>query len=94
MGNKNTRFILSFKQSIPQGKAYKMIICYATKPGAPPYSEDNGSANQATARHFLEMPIKRIVSSPLKRAKETALIIAKETNTTISEDIRLRRSIH
>lgn len=45
---------------------------------------------QATAHHFREIPINKIVSSPLKRAKQTAMFIAKETKTTISEDIRLR----
>jgi broad specificity phosphatase PhoE len=53
-------------------------------------SSDGTLQAQATAQHFREMPIKKIVSSPLKRAKETALFIAKEANTTISEDIRLR----
>jgi hypothetical protein len=44
MGNNDRRFILTFKQNIPSGKAYKMIICYVTKPGQPPYSGDNGSS--------------------------------------------------
>ncbi|MCU6792291.1 histidine phosphatase family protein [Paenibacillus sp. WQ 127069] len=45
---------------------------------------------QATAHHFREIAINKIVSSPLKRAKQTAMFIAKETKTTIAEDIRLR----
>jgi broad specificity phosphatase PhoE len=45
---------------------------------------------QATAQHFREIAVKKIVSSPLKRAIQTAIIIAKETESTISEDIRLR----
>ncbi|MBM7566827.1 hypothetical protein [Paenibacillus sacheonensis] len=39
----NTSFILTFKQPIPAGKSYKLIICYVTAPNAPPYSGDNGS---------------------------------------------------
>lgn len=42
--NQNQRFILTFNQSIPKGMTYKLIICYVTTPGAPPYSGDNGSA--------------------------------------------------
>lgn len=37
-------FILTFNKSIPSGKEYKLIICYVTVKGAPPYSGDNGSA--------------------------------------------------
>ncbi|OCT16224.1 hypothetical protein A8709_01940 [Paenibacillus pectinilyticus] len=40
----NQSFILTLKHKIPKGKAYKMIICYVTKPGDPPFSGDNGSA--------------------------------------------------
>jgi hypothetical protein len=40
-GSKNT-FILTFSQSIPTGEEYKVIICYVTVEGAPPYSGDNG----------------------------------------------------
>jgi hypothetical protein len=29
---------------MPSGAAYKLIICYVTVNGAPPYSEDNGMA--------------------------------------------------
>ncbi|MBO7744654.1 hypothetical protein I8J29_10630 [Paenibacillus sp. MWE-103] len=38
-----TSFLLTFKQNIPAGKSYKLIICYVTAPNAPPYSGDNGS---------------------------------------------------
>ncbi|QJD88019.1 hypothetical protein [Cohnella herbarum] len=44
VGNNNTVFVLTFNQDITKDKAYKMIICYVTKPGAPPYTGDNGSA--------------------------------------------------
>ncbi len=37
-------FILTFSQDIPKGKEYKLIICYVTVEGAPPYSGDNGMA--------------------------------------------------
>ena len=37
-------FILTFNQVIPKGKQYKLIICYVTVKGAPPYSGDNGMA--------------------------------------------------
>ncbi|MEW9079577.1 hypothetical protein [Terrisporobacter glycolicus] len=37
-------FILTFNQNIPKGEEYKLIICYVTVKGAPPYSGDNGSA--------------------------------------------------
>jgi hypothetical protein len=37
-------FILTFKQEIPKGTEYKLIICYVTVEGAPPYSGDNGMA--------------------------------------------------
>lgn len=40
-GSKNT-FILTFSQSIPRGEEYKVIVCYVTVEGAPPYSGDNG----------------------------------------------------
>ncbi|MFL0245564.1 hypothetical protein [Candidatus Clostridium stratigraminis] len=42
-GLRNT-FILTFSKNIPSGKEYKLIICYVTVQGAPPYSGDNGSA--------------------------------------------------
>jgi len=45
---------------------------------------------QATASHFCNKAVKKIISSPLKRAKQTARIIANETKITMSEDIRLR----
>lgn len=45
---------------------------------------------RATARHFRQFPIARIVSSPLKRAQETARFIAEETKATVTEDFRLR----
>jgi hypothetical protein len=38
-------FVLTFNQNIDKGMAFKMIICHVTKPGAPQYSGDNGSAN-------------------------------------------------
>ncbi len=37
-------FILTFSQDIPRGEEYKLIICYVTVKGAPPYSGDNGTA--------------------------------------------------
>lgn len=37
-------FILTFSQDIPKGEEYKLIICYVTVEGAPPYSGDNGAA--------------------------------------------------
>ena len=37
-------FILTFSRNIPRGAAYKLIICYVTVKGAPPYSGDNGMA--------------------------------------------------
>lgn len=37
-------FILTFDQIIPRGEEYKLIICYVTVEGAPPYSGDNGMA--------------------------------------------------
>ena len=37
-------FILTFNQDIPRGAEYKLIICYVTVEGAPPYSGDNGTA--------------------------------------------------
>ncbi|GGG54390.1 hypothetical protein [Paenibacillus radicis (ex Gao et al. 2016)] len=42
-GNNGQDFILTFNQNIARGMAFKLIICYVTKPGAPPYSGDNGS---------------------------------------------------
>ncbi|GAA0765492.1 hypothetical protein GCM10008908_02110 [Clostridium subterminale] len=36
-------FVLTFSQDIPKGGEYKLIICYVTVKGAPPYSGDNGS---------------------------------------------------
>ena len=35
-------FMLTFNQSISRGAQYKLIICYVTVKGAPPYSGDNG----------------------------------------------------
>ncbi|MBP2001362.1 tRNA(Ile2) C34 agmatinyltransferase TiaS [Paenibacillus shirakamiensis] len=43
-GSKGQSFILTFKQNISKGMAFKMIICFVTKPGAPLYTGDNGSA--------------------------------------------------
>ncbi|MCM3629685.1 hypothetical protein M3194_20300 [Paenibacillus glycanilyticus] len=40
----NKSFILTFMQPITKGMSYKLIICYVTVPGDPPYSGDNGSA--------------------------------------------------
>ncbi|GAA0084702.1 hypothetical protein UT300007_11410 [Clostridium sp. CTA-7] len=37
-------FVLTFSQDIPKGEEYKLIICYVTVKGAPPYNGDNGSA--------------------------------------------------
>ena len=37
-------FILTFNQNIQRGREYKLIICYVTVKGAPPYSGDNGMA--------------------------------------------------
>ena len=37
-------FILTFSQNITTGTGYKLIICYVTVEGAPPYSGDNGTA--------------------------------------------------
>ena len=37
-------FIITFNRSIPRGAEYKLIICYVTVKGAPPYSGDNGMA--------------------------------------------------
>jgi hypothetical protein len=42
--NNGQTFVLTFNQNIAKGMAFKMIICYVTRPGAPPYSGDNGSA--------------------------------------------------
>jgi len=42
-GSANT-FILTFNRNIPRGAEYKLIICYVTVKGAPPYSGDNGMA--------------------------------------------------
>jgi hypothetical protein len=42
-GSANT-FTITFKQNIPRGAEYKLIICYVTVEGAPPYSGDNGMA--------------------------------------------------
>ena len=35
-------FVITFDRDIPKGAEYKLIICYVTVPGAPPYSGDNG----------------------------------------------------
>ncbi|MBB6669551.1 hypothetical protein [Cohnella nanjingensis] len=43
-GSGGQTFVLTFKKKIASGMPFKMIICYVTKPGAPPYSGDNGSA--------------------------------------------------
>lgn len=40
-GSGNT-FILTFNKNISKGSEYKLIICYVTVTGAPPYSGDNG----------------------------------------------------
>lgn len=42
--SQNQSFVLTFNQNISKGKSYKMIICYVTTPGAPPFTGDNGSA--------------------------------------------------
>ncbi|RJX40565.1 hypothetical protein D3P09_00645 [Paenibacillus pinisoli] len=43
-GTDGKSFLLTFNQNIAKGKSFKLIICYVTRPGAPPYSGDNGSA--------------------------------------------------
>ena len=35
-------FIITFNRDIPRGAEYKLIICYVTVKGAPPYNGDNG----------------------------------------------------
>ncbi|MBM7834825.1 hypothetical protein [Clostridium sardiniense] len=35
-------FVLTFSKDIPKGAEYKLIICYVTVEGAPPYNGDNG----------------------------------------------------
>ncbi|MGG7076521.1 hypothetical protein [Clostridium sardiniense] len=35
-------FVLTFSKDIPKGAEYKLIICYVTVEGAPPYTGDNG----------------------------------------------------
>lgn len=35
-------FVMTFSRNIPKGAEYRLIICYVTVPGAPPYSGDNG----------------------------------------------------
>ncbi|WP_052350482.1 hypothetical protein [Paenibacillus gorillae] len=42
-GSTGQEFLLTFNQNIARGMAFKLIVCYVTKPGAPPYSGDNGS---------------------------------------------------
>ncbi|KOA19177.1 hypothetical protein CLHOM_22830 [Clostridium homopropionicum DSM 5847] len=37
-------FVLTFTEDIPSGAEYKLVICYVTVEGAPPYSGDNGTA--------------------------------------------------
>lgn len=37
-------FVLTFNKDIPKGEEYKLIICYVTVKGAPPYNGDNGAA--------------------------------------------------
>ncbi|RKP48892.1 hypothetical protein D7Z26_21255 [Cohnella endophytica] len=44
VANNAQSFMLTFKQDIPKGMSYKMIICYVTQPGEPPYTGANGSA--------------------------------------------------
>lgn len=44
MNGSKKAFILTFNQNIPKGEEYKLIICYVTVEGAPPYSGDNGMA--------------------------------------------------
>jgi len=44
VGTDGKSFVLTFNQNIAKGKTFKLIICYVTRPGAPPYSGDNGSA--------------------------------------------------
>lgn len=43
-GSENT-YILTFSKNIPKGEGYKLIVCYVTVKGAPPYSGDNGMEN-------------------------------------------------
>ena len=38
-------FMLTFNRAITGGAQYKLIICYVTVKGAPPYSGDNGMAS-------------------------------------------------
>ena len=40
----NSKFILTFKDDIPSGAKYKLIICYITVPNDGPYTGDNGTA--------------------------------------------------
>ena len=42
--NSAKTFTLTFNKNIPKGAEYKLIICYVTVEGAPPYSGDNGMA--------------------------------------------------
>lgn len=44
LDSQNQSFVLTFNQNITKGASYKMIICYVTVPGAPPFTGDNGSA--------------------------------------------------
>jgi hypothetical protein len=37
-------YILTFSKNITKGAEYKLIICYVTVEGAPPYAGDNGTA--------------------------------------------------
>lgn len=40
-GNNNS-FLLTFKDTIPTKKTFKLIICYVTVPGGSPYNGENG----------------------------------------------------
>ncbi|GFZ29992.1 hypothetical protein CSC2_05180 [Clostridium zeae] len=37
-------YVLTLNREIPKGAEYKLIICYVTVEGAPPYNGDNGMA--------------------------------------------------
>lgn len=43
--NTNKAFLIRFKQKIPAGKQYKVIICHITVPEAEPYTGNNGEMN-------------------------------------------------
>lgn len=40
--NTNKAFLIRFKQRIPTGKQYKVIVRYITTPGSEPYTGNNG----------------------------------------------------